>query len=154
MFKHQLKKNCIHLMEACKDPEDCKAAELLLILSTVHIYRCPFISVPSLLPQLPPRRWHSQQNKQFGFSTLCCLSADDRERGGRGWPAPHFFRSSFALHSTQSRQRGPGDYRGERSKKEFGSVRIVTFDAFWGLLDLSFHTMQLFTSNSITALIY
>lgn len=154
MFKHQLKKSCIHLMEACKDPEHWKAAELLLILSTVYIYRCPFISVPSLPPQLPPRRWHSQQNKQLGFSTLCCLSADDRERGGRGWPAPRFSGQVLPCILLSHDREVLGITRGEGSKKEFESVCIVTFDAFWGLLDLSFHTMQLFTSNSITALIY
>lgn len=35
------------------------------------LYLSVFICcVPSLPPQLPPHRWHSQQKKQFGFSTL------------------------------------------------------------------------------------
>lgn len=75
--------------------------------------------------------------------TVCGLEmlTDDRERGGRGGLAP-------VLLSQCS------EVLGEESEKESDAVRRVTFGMFWGLLDLSFHTVQLFTSNSITALIY
>lgn len=62
--------------------------------------------VPSLPPQLPPHRWHSQRKKQFGFSTLSSGNVSRWQGEGRKRRARSTFFSGQNLtsNSTQSPQ--------------------------------------------------